>query len=102
MLFLPSKLWIVGGALAGLGYVVAIFYFLLSKREPYRWLGLTFFLGPVGSVVNYLMTRKDERDIAVTSLFLLYGFLIWIVVALMIEVNPFYQVWGYVHGWIGI
>jgi hypothetical protein len=60
-----------------------------------------FLLGPFGSLILYIMFRNKD-NIANISLYLLYGFILWVPIALILGINPFYQIFGYVHGWLGI
>jgi hypothetical protein len=60
-----------------------------------------FFLGPFGSIILYFLCKNECKDIARLSMYLFYGFLVWIPIALLLGTNPFYQIFGYVHGWLG-
>ncbi|BDB98670.1 hypothetical protein [Saccharolobus caldissimus] len=95
-----NVLWFLGGLLAGVGYIFGVFYLILSRKDSSKWLGLMFLLGPFGSLILYIMFRN--KDIATISLYLLYGFILWVPIALILGINPFYQIFGYVHGWLGI
>lgn len=96
-----NLLWFLGGLAAGIGYIIGIFYLLITRKDSTRWLGLMFFLGPFGSIILYLLFRKIHKDIATISLYLLYGFIAWVPIALALGLNPLYQIFGYVHGWLG-
>jgi len=85
-----------------MNFWVGIFYLIIARKGPERWLGLLYFAGPLGSLIIYYLTRKSDRDLKDMALYLLYGFLAWIAIALALGMNPFYQVFGYVHGWLGI
>jgi len=95
-------LWFISGLVAGIGYVFATFYILIRRKDPARWLSLMFLLGPFGSILVYLITRKEYKDLALVSLYLLAGFLVWVPISLYMGINPLYQIEGYVHGWLGI
>ncbi len=92
--------WIILGALAGIGYIIAIFYVLLSEKGNERWLSLLFFAGPLGAIIAYLLVRKNNFKLAKISLGLLIGFIVWIAIAIPLGINPMYQLFGYVHGWL--
>lgn len=49
----------------------------------------------------YYMTRKENKELARMSILLLFGFAIWVIIAVSLNINPFYQYFGYIHGWIG-
>ncbi|MGC9106265.1 MAG: hypothetical protein ACP5HQ_07600 [Thermoprotei archaeon] len=97
-----KAVWFLGGLLAGVGYIAGIFYVMIARKGPERWLGLLYFAGPLGSLLIYFLTRKSDRDLKDMALYLLYGFIAWVVIALALGVNPFYQVFAYVHGWLGV
>lgn len=92
--------WIVLGAIGGIGYIVAIFYIMLKEKKNDRWLGLLFFIGPFGAIISYMLTKKDNPRIHKISVSLLLGFIIWVVIAIPLGLNPLYQLFGYVHGWL--
>lgn len=92
--------WIILGGLLGIGYIIAIFYIMIKEKKNDRWLGLLFFAGPIGSIISYLLTKKENRNISKISLSLLIGFIIWIIIAIPLGINPFYQIFGYIHGWL--
>jgi len=95
-------LWLLGGALAGVGYIIGAFYLLIARKGSERWLGLLYFAGPIGSLIMYLLLRNDKQNsyLKDMALYLLYGFIMWIVIAIPLGLNPFYQIFGYVHGWL--
>ncbi|MQL56092.1 hypothetical protein [Acidianus ambivalens] len=93
--------WLIGGIAGGVGYIIGTFYMIFFRRDEYRWLGLLYLIGPVGSVLMYYMTRKENKELARMSLLLLLGFAIWVIIALPLNIDPFYQYFGYIHGWIG-
>ncbi|BFH74602.1 hypothetical protein SJAV_25460 [Sulfurisphaera javensis] len=95
-----SPFWIASGALAGIGYIIAIFYILIKEKGNERWLGIMFFIGPIGALLVYLLTRKSNVRLVRISLGLLIGFAIWVIIALPLGINPLYQLFGYVHGWL--
>lgn len=101
MLSKNSLLWFLGGLLAGVGYIFGVFYLMITKKDPSRWLGLMLFLGPFGSIMLYFLCRNEHKDIATLSMYLFYGFLVWIPIALLLGINPLYQIFGYIHGWLG-
>jgi tryptophan-rich sensory protein len=93
--------WLISGIAGGVGYIIGTFYMIFFRRDEYRWLGLLYLIGPVGSVLMYYMTRKENKELARMSLLLLLGFTIWVIIALPLNIDPFYQYFGYIHGWIG-
>jgi tryptophan-rich sensory protein len=93
--------WLMSGIAGGVGYIIGTFYMIFFRRDEYRWLGLLYLIGPVGSVLMYYMTRKENKELARMSLLLLLGFAIWVIIALPLNIDPFYQYFGYIHGWIG-
>lgn len=95
-------LWFISGLVAGVGYIFATFYILIRRKDSARWLSLMFLLGPFGSALIYLIARKEYKDLALVSLYLLAGFLVWVPISLLVGLNPLYQIEGYVHGWLGI
>ncbi|MCW1297609.1 MAG: hypothetical protein QXY87_14235 [Saccharolobus sp.] len=95
-------LWLILGITAGIGYIFATFYIIIARKDSSRWLGLMFLLGPFGSIAIYLIARKEYKDLAKISIYLLTGFILWIPIALLLGINPLYQIFGYVHGWLGI
>ncbi|ARM76903.1 hypothetical protein [Acidianus manzaensis] len=94
-------LWIISGILGGLGYIFATFYLMIKRKDSSRWLSLMFLLGPFGSIIIYFITRKEYEDLSLISLYLLIGFIIWIPIALILGLNPLYQMLGFAHGWLG-
>ena len=97
---LSKVLWFVSGVIAGIGYIFATFYFLIKRKDPSRWLSLMFLLGPFGSVLVYIIARKEHRDLALISLYLLAGFLVWVPISLYLKIDPLYQIKAYVNGWL--
>ncbi|AWR98055.1 hypothetical protein DFR86_11260 [Acidianus sulfidivorans JP7] len=93
--------WLISGVLAGIGYIFATFYFMIIRKDESRWLGLMFLLGPIGSILVYFIARKEYKDLSLISIYLLVGFLIWVPIALLFGINPLYQFFGYIHGWLG-
>lgn len=94
--------WLISGVVAGIGYIIGAFYLMIFRKDDYRWLGLLYLVGPVGSVLMYYMTRKENKELARMSLYLLLGFAIWVVIAIPLNLNPFLLYFGFIHGWLGI
>ena len=97
---LSKVLWFISGVIAGIGYIFATFYLLIKRKDPSRWLSLMFLLGPFGSVIVYIIARKEHKDLALISLYLLAGFIIWVPISLYLKIDPLYQIENYVNGWL--